>query len=175
MSRLLHPPLLEDAGLASALRWYADEFSERSKIKVDLEIPSDFERLPNNTEVAIFRIVQECLTNIHRHSGSKSAAIRMARDNGSLVVQVMDRGKGISKEKLPSLASGRTGVGIGGMRERLKQMGGTLDIRSGEDGTVVTAILNTNGRGTPLESQINLTTFPQATTEIGFRALKTPQ
>ena len=151
MSHLLHPPLLEDAGLASALRWYTDEFSERSKIKVDLEIPSDFERLPNNTEVAIFRIVQECLTNVHRHSGSKSAAIRMTRDNGSLVVQVMDRGKGISKEKLPSLASGRTGVGIGGMRERLKQMGGTLDVRSTEDGTVVTAVLNVNGRNPALQ------------------------
>jgi signal transduction histidine kinase len=175
MSHLLHPPLLEDAGLASALRWYTDEFSERSKIKVDLEIPSDFERLPNNTEVAIFRIVQECLTNIHRHSGSKSAAIRMTRDNGSLVVQVMDHGKGIAKEKLPSLASGRTGVGIGGMRERLKQMGGTLEIRSSEDGTVVTAVLNANGRGTAVEPQTRVPTFAQAATEIGFRALKTPQ
>jgi len=175
MSHLLHPPLLEDAGLASALRWYAEEFSERSKIRVDLEIPSVLERLPNNTEVAIFRIVQECLTNIHRHSGSKSAAIRMTRDNGSLVVQVTDHGKGIAKEKLPSLASGRTGVGIGGMRERLKQMGGTLNIRSGEDGTVVTAILNANGRGTALEPQTRVPTFAQATTEIGFGALKTPQ
>jgi signal transduction histidine kinase len=175
MSHLLHPPLLEDAGLASALRWYTDEFSERSKIKVDLEIPSDLERLPNNTEVAIFRIVQECLANIHRHSGSKSAAIRMTRDNGSLVVQVTDHDKGIAPEKLPSLASGRTGVGIGGMRERLKQMGGTLDIRSSEDGTVVTAILNANGRGTALESQTRVPTFAQATSEIDFRALKTTQ
>lgn len=174
LSHLLHPPLLEDAGLAAALRWYAEEFSERSKIKVDLEIPSDLERLPKNTELAIFRIVQECLTNIHRHSGSTTAAIRMARDNGSLLVQVLDHGKGIAKEKLPSLALGRTGVGIGGMRERLKQMGGTLDVRSSEDGTVVTATLNVNGRGKALEPQA-VPMPAHATTEIGFRTLKSAQ
>jgi len=125
--------------------------------------------------MALFRIVQECLTNIHRHSGRKSAAIRMTRDNGSLIVQVTDHGKGIAKEKLPSLASGRTGVGIGGMRERLKQMGGTLDIRSSEDGTLVTAILNANGRGTALEPPTRVPTFAQAKAEIGIGALKTPQ
>ena len=75
ISHLLHPPLLDVAGLASALRWYVDGFSERSKIKVDLEIPADFGRLPEDMEIAIFRIVQECLTNIHRHSGSDTAAI----------------------------------------------------------------------------------------------------
>ena len=120
MSHLLHPPLLEVAGLASALRWYVDGFSERSRVKVDLEIASDFDRLPNDTELAIFRIVQECLTNIHRHSGSKTANICIRNENGSLVVQVTDRGRGIPKEKLLAItASGRTGVGFGGMRERL--------------------------------------------------------
>ena len=80
LSHLLHPPLLEVAGLASALRWYVDGFSERSKIKVELEIPSDFDRLPNDTELAVFRIIQECLTNIHRHSGSATAEIRIQRE-----------------------------------------------------------------------------------------------
>jgi signal transduction histidine kinase len=146
MSHLLHPPLLEVAGLASALRWYVDGFSARSKIKVDLEIPSDFARLPNETELAIFRIVQECLTNIHRHSGSKTANIHIRNENGSLVVQVMDRGKGIPKEELLAItASGRTGVGFGGMRERLKQLGGTLNLQSDGNGTVVSASLRVNG------------------------------
>lgn len=154
MSHLLHPPLLEVAGLASALRWYVDGFSERSKIKVDLEIHSDFDRLPNDTELAIFRIVQECLTNIHRHSGSKTANIHIQNENGKLVVQVTDRGRGIPKEKLLAFtASGRMGVGFGGMRERLKQLGGTLNVQSDGNGTVVSAILNVNGQGVQFESQ----------------------
>jgi len=145
MSHLLHPPLLEVAGLASALRWYVDNFSEHSKIKVGLEVPSDFDRLPEDTELAIFRIVQECLTNIHRHSDSKTAHIRIQNENGRLVVQVTDGGKGIPEEKLLALtASGRIGVGFGGVRERLRQLGGTLDVRSDRSGTVVSAIFNLN-------------------------------
>lgn len=142
LSHLLHPPLLEIAGLASALRWYVDGFSERSNIKIDLEIPSDFARLPNDTELAIFRIVQECLTNIHRHSGSNTAAIRIQQQGSHLVVQVKDSGKGIPKEKqLELTASGRSGVGFGGMRERVRQLGGTLEIESEGNGTVITAML----------------------------------
>ncbi len=142
ISHLLHPPLLEVAGLASALRWYVDGFAERSEIKVDLEIPADFDRLPGDIELAIFRIVQECLTNIHRHSGSSSAAIRIERKANSLMLQVLDRGKGISKEKQRELAvSGHGGVGFSGMRERLRQLGGTLEIQSDENGTTVRAFL----------------------------------
>jgi PAS domain S-box-containing protein len=142
ISHLLHPPLLEIAGLAVTLRWYVDGFSERSKIKVDLEVPSDFGRLPDDTELAIFRIIQECLTNIHRHSGSATAAIRIQRMGSDLVVQVEDHGKGISQEKQRELtASGRTGVGFGGMRERLRLLGGTLEIQSEGNGTMVKAIL----------------------------------
>ncbi|HEY8671443.1 MAG TPA: PAS domain-containing protein [Terriglobales bacterium] len=142
ISHLLHPPLLEIAGLASALRWYVDGFAERSKIQVDLEIPSDFDRLPNDTELAIFRIVQECLTNIHRHSGSKTAEIRIRQEAGVLVVQVRDRGKGIPREKQMALTeAGRSGVGFGGMRERIRQLGGSLAIQSEENGTLVSAIL----------------------------------
>ncbi len=142
LSHLLHPPLLEIAGLSSTLRWYLDGFSERSKIKIDLEIPSDFGRLPADTELAIFRIVQECLTNIHRHSGSKTADIRIQQAGSHLVVQVKNSGKGIPREKqLQLTASGRTGVGFGGMRERVRQLGGTLEIHSEGNGTVVIATL----------------------------------
>src|SRR6202795_4546101 len=141
ISHLLHPPLLDEAGLASALRWYTDGFAERSKIKVDLEIPSDFGRLPKDMELAIFRIIQECLTNIHRHSGSATAAIRIHQQDPRLLVQVQDHGKGIANEKQRELTlSGRTGVGFGGMRERLRQLGGSLEIQSQGNGTVVSAI-----------------------------------
>ncbi len=142
ISHLLHPPLLEISGLASTLRWYVEGFSERSKIKVDLEVPSKFGRLSNDTELAIFRIVQECLTNIHRHSGSATATIRIQQEGGQLVVKVQDRGRGIPEAKRRELTvSGRTGVGFGGMRERLRQLGGTLEIQSEGQGTVVSAIL----------------------------------
>jgi signal transduction histidine kinase len=142
ISHLLHPPLLEAAGLTSTLQWYVDGFSERSKIKVDLDIPSDFGRLDNDTELVIFRIIQECLTNIHRHSGSATAAIEIQQEDGRIRVQVRDGGKGIPKEKLLELnAPGRAGIGFSGMRERLRQLGGTLEIRSEGNGTVVDAIL----------------------------------
>ena len=142
ISHLLHPPLLELAGLASALRWYVDGFSERSNIKVALEIPTNFDRLSDDVELAIFRIVQECLTNIHRHSGSPTAEIRIRPDGSSLVVQVLDHGKGISAEKQRKLkVSGHSGVGFNGMRERLRHLGGTLEIQSDGNGTAVIAIL----------------------------------
>ena len=141
ISHLLHPPLLDLAGLASALRWYVDGFSERSHIKVDLEIPADLGRLPSDMEIAIFRIVQECLTNIHRHSGSATATLRVHQEGERLIVQVEDCGKGIPAEKQRELESGRGGVGFGGMRERVRQLGGTLEIQSQGSGTLVTAIL----------------------------------
>ena len=135
LSHLLHPPLLEIAGLDSALRWYVDGFSERSKIRVALEIPANFERLEQEKELAIFRIVQECLTNIHRHSGSDSATIAIRNEDGRLTVQIQDRGKGIPKEKQPQV----TTVGFAGMRERLRELGGALTIQSDETGTLVRA------------------------------------
>jgi signal transduction histidine kinase len=142
ISHLLHPPLLDAAGLASALRWYVDGFSERSQIKVDLQIPEPFRRLSDEMEIAIFRMVQECLTNIHRHSGGTSAAIRLQEENHRIVVEVQDAGKGIPLEKqLELTSSGRIGVGFRGMRERVRQLGGTLEIRSDNAGTAVTATL----------------------------------
>jgi len=142
ISHLLHPPLLDIAGLASALRWYVDGFSERSNIKVNLDIPEEFGRLSEEMEIAIFRMVQECLTNIHRHSGGMSAAIRVCEEDHHLRVEVHDEGKGIPAEKqLQITSSSRTGVGFRGMRERLGQLGGTLEIQSSAGGTTVTALL----------------------------------
>jgi signal transduction histidine kinase len=140
ISHLLHPPLLEAAGLASALRWYVDGFSERSKIKVDIDIPSEFRRLSEEMEIAIFRMVQECLTNIHRHSGGTTAEIRMHEEDHQIFIQVRDQGKGIPLQKQLELSTAsRTGVGFRGMRERLRQLGGILDIRSDGSGTTITA------------------------------------
>jgi len=140
ISHLLHPPLLDVAGLASAVRWYVDGYAERSKIKVDVAIPSELSRLSNETEIAIFRIVQECLVNVHRHSGSDSARIVIDQQDQDIVVEVRDSGKGIPAEKqLEIKSAGRTGVGFRGMRERLRQLGGTLSIQSNSGGTLVTA------------------------------------
>ena len=142
ISHLLHPPLLDEAGLASALRWYVEGFAQRSKIEVDLEFPKDFGRLPREAETAIFRTVQECLTNIHRHSESPTATIRIAATDNHVRVEVEDRGKGIPPEKqFEMTSSGTPGVGIRGMRERLRQLGGSLDIHSNGKGTLIVAQL----------------------------------
>ena len=134
MSHLLHPPLLDEAGLQSAVRWYVEGFAERSKIDMDLHLDPTLERLPAELETAIFRIVQECLTNIHRHSGSNSASIAITRGTHSVNIEVRDHGTGIP---MPI----RAGVGIQGMRERVRQLGGRLEIESGDSGTRVTASL----------------------------------
>jgi len=134
ISYLLHPPLLDEAGLASALRWYIRGFTERSGIKVELELPEDFERLPRDVETAIFRLVQECLTNIHRHSESPTATIGVVHANGEVRIEVRDQGIGIAPaKKLELLSAGTPGVGIRGMRERLRQLGGTMEINSDGD------------------------------------------
>lgn len=142
VSYLLHPPLLDEAGLPSALRWYVEGFSERSKIQVDLDVPEDFGRLPQELETAIFRTAQECLTNIHRHSGSRLAKIQLTRSQSEVRLKVEDNGKGIPAEKLDQVTSpGTLGVGVRGMRERLRQLGGGLDIHSDDKGTTVEARL----------------------------------
>jgi PAS domain S-box-containing protein len=142
ISHLLHPPLLDEVGLSSALRSFLEGFTDRSKIKVDFEIPNDFGRLPQDVETAVFRVVQECLTNVHRHSGSPVAKICLARSNGHVRVEVADQGKGIPPEKKAAMNSaGMPGVGIRGMRERLRQLGGTLQITSNGCGTVIVAEL----------------------------------
>jgi PAS domain S-box-containing protein len=142
ISHLLHPPLLDEVGLQSALEWYIEGFSDRSKINVNLELPDDFGRLPRNLEITLFRVVQECLTNIHRHSGSGTAAIRIARSENEVRLEVRDAGKGIPAETQTNVASGKlSGVGLRGMRERLHQMGGQLEVQSNGSGTQVVATL----------------------------------
>jgi signal transduction histidine kinase len=152
ISHLLHPPLLDVAGLASAVRWYVDGFSERSKIKIDVDIPEEFRRLSDGMEIAIFRMVQECLTNIHRHSSATAAAVRFRAENSRVLVEVQDNGKGITLDKQLELSSpARSGVGFRGMRERFRQLGGSLEIKSEGRGTTVIATLplvesNTEGQ-----------------------------
>ena len=142
ISHLLHPPLLDEAGLASAVRWYVDGFAQRSKIKVDLDLQENFGRLPRELETAIFRVMQESLTNIHRHSGSATAKIRLRRIEGHVLVEIHDNGKGIPPEKQSQMLSGGApGVGIRGMRERLRQLGGSLEINSTGNGTAIVARL----------------------------------
>ncbi len=141
LSYLLHPPLLDEAGLVYALRWYVEGFSERSKIKVDLELPEDLGRLPNELELVIFRVVQESLTNIHRHSGSASARINLTRSAGTVKFEISDRGKGIPQEKQSEMNAARSGLGVRGMQERVRQFGGTLRIVSSDRGTKVVVTL----------------------------------
>lgn len=136
ISHLLHPPLLDELGLSSALRWYVNGFSQRSRIKVDLDMAEDFARFPAEIETAIFRVVQECLTNIHRHSESPVARIRLRNSEREVTVEIEDKGKGIPPRKLHELtAAGTPGVGVRGMQERVRQLSGLLDISSGDHGT----------------------------------------
>jgi PAS domain S-box-containing protein len=139
-SYLLHPPMLDESGLSSAVRWYIDGLTERSGLSVELNISDNLERLAPEIELAIFRLVQECLTNIHRHSGSKTAVIRIARESGKIYAEVQDHGKGISQERLAEIQSQGVGVGIRGMRERVRQSHGELIVDSNALGTKITAI-----------------------------------
>jgi signal transduction histidine kinase len=143
LSYLLHPPFLDEMGLLAALRWYAAGFAERSGIKVDLELPESFERLPLDTETALFRIVQESLINIHRHAESKTARICLRRDTETLVLEIEDHGRGIPHASLNEIMSGGgvAGVGIAGMAERTEELGGHLEIKSDDHGTTVRARL----------------------------------
>jgi PAS domain S-box-containing protein len=140
-SYLLHPPLLDESGLSSALRWYVHGLSERSGLDIDLRIPEDFGRLHPDMELVVFRLVQECLTNIHRHSGSKTALIQVDRKAENVYVEVEDEGKGISAEKLAEIQSQSTGVGVRGMRERVHQLQGKFTMESNGSGTKICASL----------------------------------
>jgi PAS domain S-box-containing protein len=136
-SYLLHPPLLDECGLASALSCYVEGLAGRSDVAVTLDIAANVGRLPGDIELAIFRLVQECLTNIHRHSGSKTALIRLTRDRESIRTEVRDHGKGISPERLLEIQSQGSGVGIRGIRERLRHFHGEMKIESNGSGTSV--------------------------------------
>jgi PAS domain S-box-containing protein len=141
LSYLLHPPLLDEAGLVAALNWYVNGFSERSGIAVDLEADAELSKLPQELQVTIFRIVQECLTNVHRHSGSQTARIRVRYSPLKVKVVVEDSGCGVPREltRTNGDAAPVPGVGILGMRERVRQFGGKLAVTNLPQGTRVEA------------------------------------
>ena len=145
ISHLLHPPLLDEVGLASGIRWYLEGFAERSNTKVEFELDDNFGRLPSELETALFRLVQESLTNVHRHSESPTARIQVRRCEDEITLEVSDSGKGIPQEKIWQIQMGSgSGVGLSGMRERVRQLGGKFEVRSDGRGTVVLASLPLN-------------------------------
>jgi PAS domain S-box-containing protein len=141
-SYLLHPPVLDEYGLSAALQWYVQGFSKRSGIEVELQVENGLPRLTRQAETALFRVVQECLTNVHRHSGSARASIRLHRELGCLTLEVADEGCGIPLTAHGlGIISESSGVGIAGIKERMRELGGHLDIASDIQGTTVRASL----------------------------------
>src|SRR5271154_6985804 len=145
LSHLLHPPLLEEMGLDSAVPWYTQGFTQRSGIVIDLHKEDFPERLPAALEVAIFRVLQESLTNIHRHSASKRAWIDLLVKNDAVVLRVRDEGKGFAGN-----GDARSGVGIASMRERVRELGGELRVVSSGQGTLIEATLPLHSAKTDL-------------------------
>jgi PAS domain S-box-containing protein len=145
ISYLLYPPMLEEIGLQAAMPWYLEGFSERSKIKTTFSISEDFGRMSGDLEMALFRVLQESLTNIHKHSGSPTADVRLFRHNNQAILEIVDKGKGVPKEMLAEfgqVSTGGFGVGLRGMNERMEQLGGKLEIISNGAGTVVRAVVS---------------------------------
>jgi signal transduction histidine kinase len=141
ISYLLHPPLLEELGLAGVLPWYVSGFSERSRIKVSLDIPKEMGRLPRELELGLFRILQECLTNVHRHANSSTASISLSFGNRQVRLKVEDQGKGMEATTQEGGNQRRSsGVGLSGIRERVTNLGGHMQIRSGDWGTAVEVV-----------------------------------
>jgi PAS domain S-box-containing protein len=141
ISHLLHPPLLDEVGLVSALRWFLEGLSERSGINIRLEVdPPNLGRLKSELETAIFRIVQEALTNMFRHSGARNGNVSVAEHNGNILVTVTDDGKGVDKEVM-QLRPESVGVGIGGMRQRVTELGGSLRLSNANPGTIVEVVI----------------------------------
>lgn len=162
-SYLLHPPLLDETGLTSALGWYTQGLEERTGLDVTLNVAENFGRIPSEIELVIFRLVQECLTNIHRHSGSKAATIRLTHGVDTVILEVQDEGKGIAPETLEEIQAGGSGVGIRGMRERVAQFSGTMKIESNSSGTKIyvaipfaTALHEETGIAEPLQSAVSI-------------------
>jgi two-component system, NarL family, sensor kinase len=147
ISYLLHPPLLDEAGLLPALEWYVTGFSERSGVKVSKEISEPGKALTRELNTALFRIIQEALANIHKHAQSQTARIRMCSDEQKVVLEISDAGKGIDPLRLQNRGNGVRGLGVGitGMRERVRQLGGTLEIEPANPGTLVRAIFPLGG------------------------------
>src|SRR6202521_522028 len=144
ISYVLYPPMLEELGLKSAIPWYLEGFAKRSGIKATFEVSSDFDRIPVDLELALFRVLQESLTNVHRHSGSSTARARLLTRNRAVILEVSDEGKGAQSKNWKDRAQdwmGAFGVGLRGMSERMRQLGGNLELSSTQAGTTVTATL----------------------------------
>lgn len=143
MSYLLHPPLLDEIGFTCAAEWFVEGFSKRSGIEVSLDLVADRRRLPMNIEIALFRVLQESLTNVHRHSGASRATVSFRQDETIAILEVKDFGCGIPVERLGRLreASAESGVGLAGMRERMKELNGRLEIDSDGNGTTMRAVV----------------------------------
>jgi len=142
ISHLLHPPLLDELGFHSAARWYTEGFAKRSGIQAELKVVEIAERLPREVELALFRVLQESLTNVHRHAKASRVEIEVKRVEDEVILGVLDNGKGISRNVLEKFRAGQAGgIGLAGMRERLAELGGRLELESGPNGTQVRAIL----------------------------------
>jgi signal transduction histidine kinase len=152
-SYLLHPPLLDEEGLHSAISWYVRGLTERSGLDIAFKISEGFGRLPREMELALFRLVQESLTNIHRHSGSKRAMIEIFRTPEQVLLEVRDEGKGISREKLAEIQSRGAGFGIRGMRERARQFNGEMSIESDSRGPLFRVSIPMVKKGAVIEEQ----------------------
>jgi PAS domain S-box-containing protein len=150
LSHLLYPPDLDRLGLIAAIQWYCRQFTQTSGIHIDLDLPAKWETLSQDARIALFRVFQESLTNVRRHSGSPSASVRVRRGEGQLVLEVTDKGRGVpAAVKNDSEGIVGMGVGVAGMRERLRQLGGRLEISSGDKGTTVKAVVPLQARKGP--------------------------
>jgi PAS domain S-box-containing protein len=159
LSYLLHPPTMDDAGLASAARWYVEGFGQRSGLKVSLDAPSDLGRLPDAVELALFRVLQETLTNVHRHSGASAADILMLIEDNQLILEIKDNGRGMQPEVVGRFCATGAGMGIGltSIRERVRELGGRLKLESNANGTSLRVAI-------PITS--NTATAPQVVAEV---------
>jgi signal transduction histidine kinase len=157
MSHLLHPPLLDEVGLSSALEQYLDGFAKRSGIETSIDVPSrDFPRFKPEMETAIFRIVQEALTNVFRHSGARSARVALLKSDNQIIVTVQDDGKGIADHIL-EFRPGSIGIGIGGMRQRVKEFGGEVRLQNANPGTIVEVLIPITAAA-PISRPVQVTT-----------------
>jgi len=166
LSHLLHPPLLDEAGFVSAAKWYVEGFGQRSGISTQLDLPSHMLRLPRRTEVALFRILQEALTNVHRHSGSRAVNVSVTSSDSAVVLTIKDFGVGVPREVLDRFwKTGNVGVGLAGIRERLKELGGVLEINSDVDGTLLKATIpvsTADFKNKDMSSALTSRDFPSA-------------
>lgn len=158
ISHLLHPPLLDEAGLNSAMRWFVDGFASRSGVVVNLQIQDGIQRFEQTTELVLFRALQEGLTNVHRHSGAKQADVQLTSAGGYVTLTICDHGKGISAEVLQRLKEDGTagGVGLAGMTERVREVGGTLNINSSAQGTEIVARIPVRPAATALRQILSI-------------------